>query len=51
MQVLEKRRVRECGPKRTYSLLCPSGDTRMLNYLLIPVEGAGFVVIKQILEG
>ncbi|GEM_PF-2795366 len=51
MQAVEERRLGEYGPRRTYSLLCPSGDARILNYVLIPVEGAGFVVIKQILEG
>ncbi|WP_457555995.1 hypothetical protein [Candidatus Pyrohabitans sp.] len=38
-------------PARTYSLLCLSGGSRGIsNYVLIPVEGAGFVVIKHELE-
>ncbi|NOZ58372.1 MAG: hypothetical protein GXO66_02150 [Euryarchaeota archaeon] len=38
-------------PTRTYSLLCLSEGSRDIsNYVLIPVEGAGFVVIKHELE-
>lgn len=46
----------EIGPKqryptRTYSLLCFSENSHHIaNYLLIPIEGAGFVVIKHELE-
>jgi hypothetical protein len=33
---------------RSYSIFCPGGSPHTIeNYLLIPIEGAGFVVIKQ----
>ncbi|WP_456475549.1 hypothetical protein [Candidatus Pyrohabitans sp.] len=34
-------------PSRTYSLLCFSEKRDISNYVLIPIEGAGFVVIKH----
>jgi hypothetical protein len=34
-------------PSRTYSLLCLSENRDISNYVLIPIEGAGFVVIKH----
>jgi len=37
-------------PARTYSLLCLSDSRDISNYVLIPIEGAGFVVIKHELD-
>lgn len=37
-------------PSRTYSVLCFSNERDIANYVLIPIEGAGFVVIKHEFE-
>lgn len=36
-----------CGSCETHIIFCPSKSGGIENYVLIPVEGEGFIAIKQ----